>query len=328
MKKGIAFWLACGMLLTLVLLAVFADLAAPYPAGRENRRMTYHPPTALHWIDAQGRWHARPFVYSTRMHFDENQRRIYEEDRSRMFPVRFGIGRLLSVEEPARLFLLGADARGRDLFSRMLYGARVSLALGLAGALLAAVAGWVIGSLSGYYGGLADQILMRLAEFFIMIPGFYFLLALRSALPPSLASWQVYGLTVGVLSLIGWGGIARVVRGLVLQIRELEFVQAARMLGAGDRKILTGHVLPHTLPYLAVLLSVSVPSYILTESALSLLGLGIQEPDVSWGSLLSDAVSIAHLELHPWMIAPGLALCATAWCFNMLGDALREEMPQ
>jgi len=314
---------SAAFLLALIVAALFADWLAPYPAGLEHRRLPYHPPSSIHFFDAEG-WRG-PFVYATTMHFDEYQRRIYEEDLSQAYPLRFGGLRFVSVEEPASLFLLGADARGRDLFSRILYGARISLSLGLAGAFLAAFAGWAVGCISGYYGGLTDQVLMRVAEFFIMIPGFYFLLALRSALPPELGSWQVYALTIGVLSLIGWGGVARVVRGMVLQIRQQDFIQAGRILGASDLRILRTHVFPHTLPYLAVLLSISVPSYIMAESALSLLGLGIQEPDVSWGSLLSDALSMAHLHLRPWILSPGILICLTAWCFNRLGDRLQKE---
>jgi peptide/nickel transport system permease protein len=303
----------------IVFLAVCADWAAPYAPQEENRKMPYHPPVKIHFRDAQGVWTA-PFVYASRMRFDENYRRLYEEDTSRPFRLRLGTKPWIHVEGEARLFLLGADARGRDLFSRILHGARTSLSIGFLGALLAAFVGWAVGSLSGYFGGAADQILMRVAEFFIMIPGFYFLLALRAALPPTLGSHHVYLMTVLVLSLIGWGGIARVVRGLVLSLKQSEFIEAAKALGCSDRNILRRHVLPHTLPYLFVLLSISIPSYIMTESALSVLGLGIQEPAISWGNLLGEALSVVHLQLRPWALWPGVFLCATAWSLNVLGD--------
>ena len=259
------------------------------------------------------------------MTFDENYRRIYQEDKSRRCEIHLGSTRLISVDPPAHFYLIGSDARGRDLFSRLLYGARISLSIGILGAFLSAFLGFFVGGLSGYYGGKIDFVIMRLAEFFIMIPGFYFLLALRGALPPTLGSYEFYGLTVGILSLIGWGAVARVIRGLAQSLRQNDFIQAARVLGRSDLEILMGHLFPHMLPYLTVVMSVSIPSFILMESALSLLGLGIQEPEVSWGNLLSDTMSVAHLSLHPWVLFPGALLVLTAFCFNRLGDGIREE---
>ncbi|HTL46889.1 MAG TPA: ABC transporter permease [Verrucomicrobiae bacterium] len=322
-KAGTASWLAVLFLGGIIFLGAAARWAAPYAPNDENRTLPYHPPAKIHFRDVQGHW-SRPFLYATTPRFDENNRRFYDEDTSRKYPLRFGLCPWLQVDAPARLFLLGTDSRGRDLFSRILYGGRVSLSIGFLGALLAALAGWVIGAISGYYGGRTDAVLMRLAEFFIMVPGFYFLLALRSALPPTLGSRDVYLMTILVLSLIGWGGIARVVRGLVLSLKQSEFIPAAKILGRSDVNILCRHVLPHTVPYLLVLLSVSIPSYIMTESALSVLGLGIQEPDISWGNLLSESLSVAHLYLRPWALFPGLFLCLTAWSFNVLGDTMKQ----
>lgn len=302
-------------------LSIFADFFALYPAAEENRRQPFHPPTSIHW-DLTGGF-PKPYVLATVMTFDENFRRIYTEDTSRKFYLKGGGPRLVHVESPGRLYLLGADGRGRDLFSRMLYGGRISLSIGIIGALLTGCLGFFVGAAAGYFGGRVDFCLMRLAEFFIMIPGFYFLLALRGALPPGLSSFQVYLLTVGVLSLIGWGAVARVIRGLSQSLRQSDFVQAARVLGRSHFQILTGHIFPHVLPYLFVVLSIAIPGYILMESAMSLLGLGIQEPEISWGNLLNEAVSVAHLSLHPWVLYPGGLLALTALAFNRLGDGIR-----
>lgn len=308
-------------LILLVFLSVFAFFAAPYPAAEENRRQPFHPPTSIHWDLTAG--FPKPYIFATVMTFDENYRRNYTEDTSRKFYLKFGGERIVRVEAPARFYLLGSDSRGRDLFSRMLYGGRISLSIGLIGALLTGCLGFFVGAVAGYFGGRIDFFLMRLAEFFIMIPGFYFLLALRGALPPGLSSFQVYLLTVGVLSLIGWGTVARVIRGLTQSLRQSDFVQAARVLGRSHFQILTGHIFPHVLPYLVVVLSIAIPGYILMESAMSLLGLGIQEPEISWGNLLNEAVSVAHLSLHPWVLFPGALLALTALAFNRLGDGIR-----
>ncbi|MBU3758896.1 MAG: ABC transporter permease [Candidatus Omnitrophica bacterium] len=303
-------------------LTVFADFFSPGDARAEFRRQPYHPPTPLYaeWKGSM----PRLYVYATESFFDENQRRVYREKRERRFYVQFFDGRLFRAEEPARILLMGTDSRGRDLFSRILAGGRVSLAVGLAGALLTVLLGFTAGSIAGYFGGRTDFVLMRLSEFFMMVPAFYFLLAVRGALPAGLNSLQIYGLTAASLSLIGWGGAARVVRGLARSIAQSDFITAARMLGSSHVRILIGHIFPHTFSYLAVVLSVSIPGYILMESALSLLGLGVQEPDISWGNLLSEAVSVPHLSLHPWVLYPGFVLAAVSFAFNRAGDSLQK----
>ncbi len=323
--KSLSFYVCVLFLAGLIAAALFADWFAPYLPREEERTDSFHPPTRIHFWGKEGNFYPRPFVYRSRVYYDQNLRRIYKEDPSVKYFLKFGRGKLLNVERPAKVYLFGADSRGRDLFSRLLYGARISLSIGFLGALIAALVGFLIGGISGYYGGKLDQCLMRLAEFFIMIPAFYFLLALRSALPPQLGSRELYVLIVAILSFIGWGGIARVIRGMVFSIRESDFLMAAKVLGRGDFEILVRHVLPQTYSYLGLVLSVSIPGYILGESALSLLGLGIQEPDVSWGNLLVESLSVAHLKFHPWILAPGVMIFATAFCFNVLGDVLRKR---
>src|SRR3989338_1286682 len=316
-----AFCAALVFVIVIMIGALLAGWIAPYSPQDEVRRDSYHPPTKIHFVDSRGHFSFRPFVYATHAEYDDNLRRVYSEDQSHKYYLRFLIPRLVTVEEPGRIYLLGTDSRGRDLFTRILFGARLSLSMAVLGALLAGSAGLVMGSLSGYFGGNVDAVLMRVAEFFIMIPGFYLLLALRGVLPPSLDTKQVYSLIVVILALIGWGSVARVIRGLVYSIREKDFVRAAKVLGRGDAEILVRHIFPHTFSYLAIVISVSIPGFILGESALSVLGLGIQDPDVSWGNLLTESLAVAHLRMHPWIVAPAIQIIVTSLCFNRLGDA-------
>lgn len=304
---------------------VFADWIAPYGPQEETRSHAYHPPVTIHFRDGSAQWFPRPFVYRTEAHFDASHKRIYIEDSRVKYFIQFGPRKFLCVEPPARIYLLGTDSRGRDFYSRILYGGRLSVVLALLGAGLAAVIGLLVGGAAGYFGGRIDDILMRGAEFFIMVPGFYFLLALRSTLPPTLGSRQVYALVVVVLSLIGWGGISRVIRGMVLSIRESDFVAAARVLGRSHLAIIVEHIVPHTSPYLVAILSVSIPGYMMAESALSVLGLGIQEPDVSLGNLLTEGLRVAHWELYPWVVWPGVVLVMIAFSLNVIGDYFKTE---
>ena len=322
MKRGLLFGCAMFFLGVLTLASCFADRVAPYDPNFENRAQALHPPTPLHFFDEKGQFHKRPFIYPTQRVFESNMMRSYSEIHKKKCFLRRGRHALLGVQSPARLYLLGTDSRGRDIFSRILYGARVSLSIGILGAFVAVAFGFLIGAIAGYFGGWLDHVLMRVAEFFIMIPALYLLLALRSALPPTLDSLQVYLLIVLILSSIGWGGIARVIRGMVLSLREREFVSAARVLGRGTPEILFRHILPHTFGYLLVIVTISVPGYIFGESVLSILGLGIQEPAISWGNLLTESLSYSVVRFHPWVLYPGLILFLTALCFNVIGDRL------
>lgn len=324
-SRPVAFYAALAFAIVVMTGAVFAGWIAPYSPQEETRHDSYHPPSKIHFRDAAGHFSLRPFVYATRAEYDENLKRVYPENRAEKYPLRFFVPKLVTVEAPGRLYLLGTDSRGRDFFSRILYGARLSLSMAILGALLAGVAGLLMGSLSGYFGGNADVVLMRVAEFFIMIPGLYLLLALRGALPPGLDSKHVYALIVVILALIGWGSIARVIRGLVYSIRERDFVRAAKILGRSDAEILLRHIFPHTFSYLAIVISLAIPGFILGESALSVLGLGIQDPDVSWGNLLTESLSVAHLGMHPWIAAPAALIILTSLCFNRLGDAFSDR---
>ena len=332
-----SFW----VLVLFYLAAAFADVLAPYHYDNEARGNSYNPPTPLRFRDADGVRHWRPFVYPMSFTRDENFRRVYVEDTSRPVPLHFWVKgdahkllgliaterHLFGLADPAvRIYLCGADARGRDLLSRMLYGARVSLSIGFAGVFISLVLGMLVGGIAGYFGGRVDDGLMRLCEMIMMLPGFYLLLILRTTFPPEMGSVQTYFLIVVILSFIGWAGTARVIRGMVLAVAAGPMVQAAQAGGLHWLRIVRRHALPTTYSYLIVSVTLSVPGYMLGESALSLLGLGIQDPYASWGNLLQDAMSIADIRLHPWVLAPGILIFIVTMAFNFLGDGLRDAL--
>jgi peptide/nickel transport system permease protein len=316
--------------------AIFADFLSPYSYKNEERPYSYAPPTPVRFFD-EGRL-ARPYVHGMELTFNEYYQRVYKIDRARKYPLRFfrrgddyrllGVipcrYHLFGVEAPGRFYLLGADARGRDLFSRLLYGGRISLSIGLIGVLISFSIGLIVGGISGYYGGKIDNVLMRLCEMFMMVPGFYLLLALRAAVPDHFSSAQVYFAIIFILSFIGWAGLARIIRGMCLSLREREYVLAARSFGLSDFQIIVRHILPHTLSYSIFAVTLSIPGYILGESALSLIGLGIQDPFASWGNMLSDAMSIVRIQFAPWVLWPAFFIFLTVMCFNVIGDALRD----
>lgn len=328
-----AFW----MLLLLYLSAIFAGFLAPYHYENEERTMSYAPPAKIHIVDQNGKL-TRPFIYKRAFRFDQFYNRIYEEDKIEKYPIKFlvrgdsysilGLWKsnlhLFGVDEKVRLYLWGADSRGRDLFSRIFYGGQISLTIGLAGIIISLLLGLFFGGISGYFKGKTDTIIMRICEIIIMIPGFYLLLSLRSIFSHSLNSLQMYFAIVCIMSFIGWPGLARVVRGMSLSLRQREFVLAARALGVSDFKIIWRHIIPHTFSYLSVAVSLSIPGYILGESALSLLGLGIQDPYASWGNLLRESMAISQIKFHPWILIPGIFIFIAVMAFNLLGDGLRD----
>ena len=226
----------------------------------------------------------------------------------------------------AHLYLMGGDPVGRDLFSRIVYGSRVSLTIGFAGVAIVFVIGFLVGGISGYYGGKTDWALMRFAECFMLVPGFYLMLALRSAFPIKLSSIEVYFLIITIMSFVDWAGFARVVRGMALSICQRDFVTAAKALGASDLRIIVHHVLPQTFSYAVVSLTLSIPGYILGESALSLIGLGIQDPSASWGNLLGAAMNVSDIQYHPWILLPGVFIFLAVMAFNFIGDGLRDAL--
>jgi len=316
--------------------AIFAGFLAPYSFKDEQRSHSYCPPTPLKIMD-EGKitW---PYVEGITLNFDEYYKRVYTVDKTKKYPLQFFVKgdayklfgliparhHLFGVQGEGRIYLLGADARGRDLFSRLLFGGRVSLSIGLIGVLISFSIGLIVGGLAGFYGGKTDNILMRICEMFMMVPGFYLLLALRAAVPDDFSSVQVYFAIILILSFIGWASLARIIRGMCLSLRERDYVLAAKSLGVSNLRIIIRHILPHTLSYSIFAVMLSIPGYILGESALSLIGLGIQDPFASWGNMLSDAMSIIRIKFAPWILWPAFFIFLTVICFNVIGNALRD----
>ncbi|MCF7916863.1 MAG: ABC transporter permease [Candidatus Omnitrophica bacterium] len=328
-----SFWL----LLVLYLSAFFAPILSPYHYKTEKRAFSYAPPSKVYIVDKEGKlsW---PFIYRRNYQFNEFYKKVYQEDKTKEYPIKLFVKgdsykflgvlktdiHLFGVDDPAYFNLLGTDSRGRDLFSRIVYGGQISLSIGLVGVSIALIIGVLVGGLSGYFGGKTDTLLMRFAEIIMVIPSFYLMLSLRSVFSYSLSSLQIYFIVVFIMSFIGWPGIARVVRGMAISIRQREFVLASRALGGSHLGIIKKHIIPHTFSYIIVAASISIPGYILGESALSLLGLGIQDPYASWGNLLSEAMAISQIQLHPWVLIPGIFIFITVMAFNLLGDGLRD----
>ncbi len=326
----------CGALLILMYAgAVFANFLAPYDVETQDGDHPFHPPTGVQAGGPTGL-----FVYATEIgdlsssqfqyNVLKNQkcavRWFVDGDPYKLFGVVPSRTHLFGADAPGKVFLLGSDQYGRDLLSRLLFGARISLSIGLLGVLISFVLGMLLGGVAGYFGGWVDTATMRLTEILISIPGLYLILALRAMFPVEMPSTQVYLLVVVILAFVGWAGLARIVRGMVLSLRSQEYVLAAQALGASPLRIIARHILPNTASFIIVAATVSIPSYILGEVTLSYLGVGIQEPAASWGNMLKGAQNADFLKNYPWLLYPGLAIFLAVMAFNFLGDGLRDAL--
>ncbi len=338
-----------GLLIVLYLLAIFAGFVAPYDYDDQIRDLLWARPTPIRFSDANGRsW--RPFINPIKVEFDEDLNLVVRPDESKRCYVRFFVAgdpwklfglfnvrtHLFGVDpvpnpDPgvptySRIYLMGADISGRDVFSRICYGSRISMTIGLVGASIVLVIGLMVGGTSGYFGGMTDNLLQRLCEMVMLLPGFYLLLMLRFIFPANMDSVKVYFAVVFILAFVGWAGLARVIRGMILSVREMPYVDAARALGMSSGRIIFRHILPATTGYVVVAITLAIPGYIIGESALSVLGLGITEPTASWGNMLQKAMDLVELQQHPWILWPGLFIFAAVMGFNLVGDGLRDAM--
>ena len=347
------------LLIVFYLTVIAADFVAPYDPYASQIDGSLLPPTPIYWREHQTGKFIGPHVYPvTQGPTDINTgERELNHDWQKPSPIRLFVQgatyNLFQIRLPlppkfeevelfrgipvnlhlfgtfgaGKLNLLGTDESGRDQFSRLVHGGRISLSIGLVGIAISFPLGLIVGGISGYFGGWIDAILMRVAEVMMTIPSLYLLVALAAVLPSGLTSAQRFLLIVSITSLISWAGLARVIRGQVLSIKEREFVQAAKAMGAKPFYIIVRHVLPQTATYVIISATLAIPGFIVAESVLSLIGLGIQQPDPSWGNLLSLATNASILVLQPWLIwPPALLIILTVLAFNLLGDGLRDAL--
>ena len=345
-----------GILFFMYLLALFAGFLAPYGLNeyRRSPSMSFHPPTKIHWIHPETGRLTAPFVFATTAERDPvTRQRIYVEDTTQPYPIRWFVRRpqtsysvlglwrsdlhLFGVDEPARIFLWGTNGLGKDVFSRVLYGGQVSLTIGVLAVWVSLFLGLLFGGLAGYYGGWIDDFIMRLNEVMDAIPSLFLLIVLSALLRDprnplaqafglQMNSAQIFLMIVLVLGFVGWGSLARTIRSMVLSIREMDYAQAAKALGAGDRRIIWQHLLPATASYVIVVTSLAIPGFILAETGLSFIGLGPSELDTaSWGMLLKDATAQGiSIQFTPWLLIPGIPVFLAVLCWNLLGDGLRD----
>lgn len=330
------------VLIIFYFIALFCEFVAPYDPNQALLQFKQSPPSPIHIRDAQGHFHL-PFVYQgTRKMDPETLKITYTYDTSIRYPIQlFAHGvqyKLLGLWKsnihlfglpPAAtdkqgVFIFGTDRLGRDMFSRMSYGARLSLSMGMLSVFFSLVLGVVLGGISGYYGGTADVIIQRVIEFIRTIPTIPLYMTLAAALPVNWPVTRVYfGLTM-ILALVGWTWMARVVRGRFLAMREEDFVLAARLSGSSEMRIILRHMLPSFLSYIIAQLTLNIPNMILWETGLSFIGLGLRAPAISWGVLLQEAMNIRSLALSPWVLTPGFAVVISVLAFNFVGDGLRD----
>jgi peptide/nickel transport system permease protein len=336
------------VLIALYSITLFGSFFQTKDPTERNYNATNHPPTLPRFIDEKGKLHLRPFVYGMKLVDPFTQR--WEFDLDKKYSLYFFVRgseyklwwlfksnvHLVGIEPPGVLAFFGTDAVGNDVYSRVIQGGKVSLSIGIMAIAISLTLGMFLGGVAGYYGGFLDGVIMRICEFLLSIPTLYLIISLRAYFQSetflgiggsTISSTEMYVIIIVILSFIGWAGQARVIRGMVLSIKEQDFVMAERAMGASTFRILALHILPNTLSYVIISASIAVPGYILGEVALSFLGVGITPPQVSWGNLLEAGQNLSAIKEFPWLLfAPSTAIFVTVMAFNFLGDGLRDAL--
>jgi peptide/nickel transport system permease protein len=329
----ISLWL----LVVIYILAMFAEFFSPYTTDTRFDGFQQSPPSTVRLVKPDGTLGLHTLGIKRELD-QETFKFRFVEDPAQVNNVRFFVTgprykfwglhwtdkHLFGVEGNQPLFLFGADRIGRDIFSRTLYGARISLSIGLVGVAISFFLGVLLGGISGYFGGLVDDIIQRIIDFLLAIPGLPLWMTLAAALPRDWPTLKLYFAITVILSILGWTGLARVVRGKILQLREEDYALAARGAGASDWRIITRHLLPGFTSHLIVSITFNIPGMILSETALSFIGLGMQPPAVSWGVLLQDAQNLTAVAQQTWLLIPALWVIGTVLMFNFVGDGLRD----
>lgn len=319
--------IAIGILIFLYSCILLADFLAPYDPLYQNPEAGYAKPTQI-YLDSHGLYVYKQIYNIDASTYKKQSIEIKENTGGKKYYLKFfQNGKLISVDKPAEIYLLGTDRIGRDLFSRIIHGGKPSLTIGFIGILIAFPIGIIYGGISGFFGGAIDSIMMRVAEAIMSLPSFYLLIILSAMVPASLSNFQRFAIITLILSFISWASLARIIRGQILSIKEKEFIEAARALGQNYFMIIWKHLIPHTASFLIVAVTLSIPAYIIGETALSFLGLGINQPDPSWGNILAEGKDLSNIATRPWLIwTPSLLIFAAVFSFNMLGDNLRDKL--
>ena len=330
------------VVLAIYLVALFAEFLAPLPPNQTSTRHTYAPPQSLGFFvpDGAGGSDFRLHVTGYKVEIDPVAiRRTFVPDESKIVPVGFFVEsdpylllgfipmqtKLIGpVNKGDPFYLLGADRLGRDMLSRIVHGARVSMSIGLVGVFVSLFVGVLLGGISGYYGGLIDDVIQRTIEFLKAIPTIPLWMGLAAAIPQNWSPLTVYFLITVLISLIGWTSLAREVRGRFLSMKTEDFVAAAKLDGAGEVRIILRHMAPSFLSHIIATLTLAIPTMILAETALSFLGIGLRPPVVSWGVLLQEAQNVRAVATAPWLLLPGLAVVIAVLSLNFLGDGMRD----